>query len=71
VVTGEEVRGRAADGFVEGFVGVVERIEAVDGYRAEKMERERDEEEEGEGEKVERLRDVFPRTAQDIAVLLS
>jgi len=82
VVTPEEVRARAADGFVEGFVGVVERIEAVDAFRAEILRKTRekngkgdaagdDEDSEEEEEQAEKLRDVFPRTAQDIAVLLS
>jgi hypothetical protein len=70
VVTPEEVRARAADGFVEGFVGVVERIEAVDAFRAE-GDKGQNGDAGDEDEELERLRDVFPRTAQDIAVLLS
>jgi conserved oligomeric Golgi complex subunit 6 len=72
VVTGEEVRARAAERYVEGFIGVVERIESVDTFNLEQYEKNKaEEEDEDDDERPKRLRDIFPRTAQEIAVLLS
>jgi hypothetical protein len=52
---------------------VVERMEGVDSWWEEnkKKEKAEDDEDDESDDEVQRLRDVFPRTAQDIAVLLS